>query len=48
MVGSASTIGVKKVGYPVPARLIGQKLKVEVYERELKLYNGRELLLSFL
>ena len=45
-VGSASTIRVKKVGYSVPARLIGQDLKVEVYERELKLYCGRELLLS--
>lgn len=45
-VGSGSTIRVKKVGYSVPARLIGQELKVEVYERELKLYSGRELLLS--
>jgi hypothetical protein len=45
-VGSASTIRVKKVGYSVPARLIGQKIKVEVYERELKLYTGRELLMS--
>jgi hypothetical protein len=45
-VGSASTIRVKKVGYSVPARLIGQELKVEVYERELKLYSGRELLLA--
>ena len=45
-VGSASTIRVKKVGYSVPARLIGQELKVEVYERELKLYSGRELLLG--
>ena len=44
-VSSASTIRVKKVGYSVPARLIGQELKVEVYERELKLYSGRELLL---
>ena len=41
----ASTIRVKKVGYSVPARLIGQEIKVEVYERELKLYSGRELLL---
>ncbi len=32
--------------YSVPARLIGQELKVEVYELELKLYSGRELLLS--
>ena len=45
-VGSGSTIRVKKVGYSVPARLIGQQLKVEVYERDLKLYSGRELLLS--
>ena len=45
-VGSASTIRVKKVAYSVPARLIGQELKVEVYERELKLYSGRELLLQ--
>src|ERR1017187_10435250 len=30
-VGSASTIRVKKVGYSVPARLIGQELKAEVY-----------------
>jgi len=44
-VGSASTIRVKKVGYSVPARLIGQQLKVEIYECELKLYSGRELLL---
>lgn len=44
-VGSGSTIRVKKVGYSVPARLIGQELQVEVYERELKLYTGRELLL---
>lgn len=44
-VGMASTIRVKKVGYSVPARLIGQELKVEVYERELRLYSGRELLL---
>jgi hypothetical protein len=33
------------VGYSAPARLIGQELKVEVYERQLKLYRGRELLL---
>ena len=44
-VSSGSTIRVKKVGYSVPARLIGQEVKVEVYERELKLYSGRELLL---
>ncbi len=45
-VSSASTIRVKKVGYSVPARFIGQELKVEVYESQLKLYTGRELLLE--
>jgi len=45
-VSSASTIRVKKVGYSVPARWIGQDLKVEVYEAELKIYAGRELLLK--
>lgn len=45
-VGWSSTIRVKKVGYSVPARLIGQQLKVEVYERELRLYSGRERLMS--
>ena len=45
-VSSASAIRVKKVGYSVPARLIGQEVKVEVYETQLKLYSGRELLLS--
>jgi hypothetical protein len=44
-VSSASTIRVKKVGYSVPARLIGAELKVEVFEDELKLYTGREFLL---
>jgi hypothetical protein len=45
-VSSASTIRVKKVGYSVPARWIGQELKVEIYEAELKIYAGRELLLK--
>jgi hypothetical protein len=44
-VSSGSTIRVRRVAYSVPARLIGQQIKVEVYERELKLYSGRELLL---
>jgi transposase len=43
-VSKYSTIRVKKVGYSVPARLIGQELKVEVSENELKIYFGRELL----
>jgi len=44
-VSAYSTIRVKKVGYSVPARLIGSEVKVEVYEDQLKLYSGRELLL---
>ena len=45
-VSSGSTIRVKKVSYSVPARFIGHELKVEMYENELKLYSGRELLLT--
>ena len=45
-VSKYSTIRVKKVGYSVPARLIGQEVKVEVYENQLKIYAGREWLLT--
>ena len=45
-VSQHSTIRVKKVTYSVPARLIGQVVRVEVYEGELKIFHGRELLLS--
>ena len=41
-----STIRVKKVTYSVPSRWVGQELKVEVYECQLKIYHGRELLLE--
>lgn len=44
-VSKHSTIRVKKVTYSVPARFIGHDLRVEVYEGELKIYSGRELLL---
>ena len=46
LVSQHSTIRVKKVTYSVPARLIGQQVRVEVYEGELKIFHGRELLLS--
>jgi transposase InsO family protein len=45
-VSQHSTIRVKKVVYSVPARLIGQQVRVEVYEGQLKIFHGRELLLS--
>jgi hypothetical protein len=45
-VSQHSTIRVKKVAYSVPARLIGQELRVEVYETALKIFHERELLLS--
>ena len=45
-VSQHSTIRVKKVVYSVPARLIGQEVRVEVYEGQLKIFHGRELLLS--
>jgi transposase len=41
-----SIIRVKKVGYSVPARLIGSRVKVEIYEATLKIYTGRELLMT--
>lgn len=45
-VSQHSTIRVKKVTYSVPARLIGQEVKVEVYEGRLKILHGREPLLE--
>lgn len=45
-VSKYSTIRVKKVGYSVPARLIGQEVKVEVSENQLQIYFGRELLFT--
>lgn len=45
-VSSASTIRVKKVGYSVPSRLIGSEVKVEIFESELKVYSGREMVLT--
>jgi len=41
-----STIRVKKVTYSVPARWVGKEVKVEVYESQLKVYHGRDLLLE--
>jgi hypothetical protein len=46
LVGQHSTIRVKKVVSSVPARLIGQTLRVEVYEMALQIFHGRELLLT--
>ena len=46
LVSQHSTIRVKKVVYSVPARLIGQAVRVEVYEGHLKVFHGREMLLS--
>lgn len=45
-VSSNSTIRVKRVTYSVPARLIGQTVKVEVYEGHLKIYHGGQMLLE--
>ena len=45
-VGSQSTIRVKNVSYSVPSRLIGQRVRVERYEAELKVFLGRDLVLQ--
>jgi len=41
-VSGHSTIRVKNISYSVPSRLIGQRLRVQVYEAVLKLYLGPE------
>ena len=45
VVSSQSTIRVKNVTYSVPSRLVGQHVRVERHEAELKLFLGRELVL---
>src|SRR5215213_7815909 len=45
-VSGHSTIRVRHVTYSVPSRLIGQRLRVEVYESVLKAYLGRERVLE--
>ena len=45
-VSKHSTIRVKKIAYSVPARLIDQRLRVEVHESVLKLYLGRAPILE--
>lgn len=44
-VGSGSTMRVKNITYSVPSQLVGQTVRVERYEAELKVYLGRELVL---
>jgi transposase len=39
---SHSTIRVKRVAYSVPARFIGRRLRVRVYEQHLEVYHGAE------
>ena len=46
VVSSQSTIRVKNVSYSVPSRLIGQRVRVERYEAELKVFLGRDLVLQ--
>ena len=41
-----STIRVRKIAYSVPSRLIGQQLRVQVYESQLKFYLGRQMVLE--
>lgn len=45
-VSSQSTIRVRHVTYSVPSRLIGQRLRIEVYESVLRAYLGRERVLE--
>jgi len=43
-VSSQSLIRVNKHAYSVPSRLIGHRLRIELYEAQLKVYLGREFL----
>ena len=45
-VSGHSTVRVKNITYSVPSRLIGQRLRVEVYESVIRLYLGRERVLE--
>jgi transposase len=42
-VRSGSTVNIKKVTYSVPSRLIGSSLKAKIFENEITLYNGADL-----
>jgi len=44
VVSSQSLIRVKKHAYSVPSRLMGHRLRVQLYEAHLKVYLGREFL----
>lgn len=44
MVGSNSTIRVRKMAYSVPSNLIGARLKARIYETRIVLLDGREML----
>jgi hypothetical protein len=46
VVSSQSLIRVKKHAYSVPSRLMGHRLRVQLYEAHLKVYLGREFLFN--
>ena len=45
-VSSGSTIRMRKVVYSVPSRLIGARVRVRLWEHQLSLYDGRQLLVT--
>lgn len=45
-VTTSSTISIKKVLYSLPSKLIGERLKVHVYDHQLSCYLGSELVLT--
>ena len=46
VVNSNSVIRVKKIAYSVPSRLMGHTVRVHLFESELKVYLGRDYILS--
>jgi len=45
-VSSGSTIRVRHVVYSVPSRLIGARVRVRLWEHQLSLYDGRQILVT--
>ncbi len=46
LVSSTSTFDLKRVTYTVPSRFIGERLYVQLYDEQLKLYHGHEFVLA--
>lgn len=46
LVSSSSTLVLKRVTYTVPSRFVGERLYVQLYDQQLKLFHGHEFVLA--